>query len=356
MSARGRYRFARSVPVTARALVAGLLAYLVSMGSLVTLAESRALADTPPSMWESARTPGARERYALHVRIVELLHSSIRNELAKFGVLDRARAILEEVDAEHSPDPRLRFDLGEVYYALDLNEEAIRVLAPATREHDDHPAAIRAIGTLAYAYAKLDRSREERDTYTRYLDKLVEPHMRASALMNRAEADMRLGDLASAIRGYDDALLEIRPFAGQEAYETTALANWGLALALDRAGETGRAKREATQAASLDPKLVIIGDQQNVFFVPEYERLAYLALGSKALAESTSDPREALLYRQGQALYWKTYVARATTNERWLAHAKARLAEAEKSLAAAEKVAKKAPVRTPDDPEKVFSF
>ena len=345
-----------SVRRRSRVALSGLLGGLVSLVSMLGPGASNALADTPPSMWESARVPGARERYALHVRIAELLDSNIRSELAKFGVLDRARAVLEEVDAEHSPDPRLRFDLGEVYYLLDLNEEAIRVLAPATRAFDSHPGAERAIGMLAYAYAKLDRSREERDTYTRYLEKLVDPRMRASALMNRAEADMRLGDLSSAIRGYDDALAEIAPFSGTEAHVTTALATWGLALALDRAGETGRAKREATQAAALDPKLAIIGNGQIAFFVPEYERLAYLALGSKALAECTTDPREALLYRQGQALYWKTYVARATTNERWLTHAKARLAEAERALAIAEKSAKKAPVRTPDDPEKVFTF
>lgn len=336
--------------------ITGLLGGVLSFGALVGPMESSAWADTPPSMWESARVPGARERYALHTRIAELLDSRISNELAKFGVFERARTVLEEVDAEHSPDPRLRFDLGEVYYVLDLNEEAIRVLAPATRAFDSHPGAERALNILAYAYAKLDRSREERDTYTRYLEKLVEPQMRASALMNRAEADMRLGDLPTAIRGYDDALAEIASFSGSGAHLTSALASWGLALALDRAGETGRAKREAAQAAALDPKLGIIGNGQIAFFVPEYERLAYLALGSKALAETATDPREVLLYRQGQALYWKTYVARATPDERWLPHAKARLAEAEKALTLAEKAAKKAPVRVPDDPEKVFTF
>ncbi len=315
-----------------------------------------ARADTPPGLWGGAADPGARARYALHVRARQILDFESRVELAKFGALDHARALLDQGRAESSPDVRLRFDLGEVYYALDLHAEAVRVLEPATREFEAHPAAPEAIVTLAYAYAKLDRPQQERDTYARYLVHAVDPGARATATLNLAESDMRLGRLRDAVDGYEAALaatLLLPPTSG--AHETTALAVWGLAVALDRSGEAFRARKEATRAIGLDPGMAIIGHGRNVFFVPEYERLWYLALGAGAAAEAAQNPHEALEHRRAQELALRTFVAKASAEDRWLGLARVRLRQAEALRKSAEAEARRAP--KPDaDPTQIFKF
>ena len=69
-------------------------------------------AETPPSAWDVARDPAEAGRWDLHVRVERLLQGSFRmrgeNELR----LEAARVMLEDADAAHSPDVRLRFDLG----------------------------------------------------------------------------------------------------------------------------------------------------------------------------------------------------------------------------------------------------
>lgn len=315
-----------------------------------------ARADTPPGLWGALREPGARERYALHVRVRQVLDFDARVELAKFGALDHARAMLEDAHAETSPDPRLRFDLGEVYYALDLFADAVRVLEPATRANEHHPAVGAALEVLAYSYAKLDRPREEHDAYTRYLKRVVDLGARANATLNLAESEMRLGNLRAAVTGYEDALAltgRLPPTSG--AQQTAALAVWGLAVALDRSGETSRARAAATRALGLDPGLAIIGQGKSVFFVPAYERLWYLALGAGAQAEAATSPHAALSYRRSQELALRTYVAKATAEDRWAGLGKVRLREAEALRKRAELAARAAPPAGAD-PSEVFRF
>lgn len=324
----------------------------------VLLASPRAIADTPPSLWQSVADPGARDRYALHVRIRQILDFESRIELAKFGALDHARAMLEEAKAETSPDVRLRFDVGEVYYALDLHAEAVRVLEPAVRAFEAHPGALEAMVTLAYAHAKLDHPREERDAYVRYLAHVVDPGSRATATLNLAEAEMRLGNMAAAVEGYEDAIgLTARLPATQGVHETTALAVWGLTVALDRSGQGFRAKKEAARALGLDPGMAIIGHGRNVFFVPAYERLWYLALGASAEAEAADHPHEALVHRKGAELYFRAFVEKATEKDPWRALARVRLKAAEAARVAAEKAAKRTPAPAPSDaPAGIFNF
>src|SRR5580658_2836263 len=81
-----------------------------------------ARADTPPSAWDVAKDPGQADRWALHVKVQRLLHSMPSGapeflELRRDQELrlESARMLLEQADAAHSPDVRLRFDLGTVY-------------------------------------------------------------------------------------------------------------------------------------------------------------------------------------------------------------------------------------------------
>jgi tetratricopeptide (TPR) repeat protein len=314
-------------------------------------------ADTAPSLWERARDPEGAARFALHVKVRQVLAFDAGNPLVRFGALDRVRAVLEAEHAEASPDVRLRFDLGEVYYGLELHEDAVRVLGPAVREHENHPAALEAMVTLAYSHAKLDHPREERDAYRLFLTHAVDAGPRATATLNLAEAEMRLGDLKVAVATYEEAIRIANGLpSGSSAHETTALAMWGLAVALDRAGESGRARAEAARAASIDPNRSILGGPQ-VFFVPAYEIDWYLAVGAAAEAAESTSPHNTFDFRKIAEDHFRAFVTKARPDDRWLPLAKARLREAERLRAAAERVAKTTKRPTPPpDPSKTFTF
>jgi len=304
----------------------------------VSLAPS-ARADTPPSVWDVARDPAARERYRLHAHIVELMHPPGPTVKAlRTILLERARAELEAASAGTSPDVRLRFDLGEVYEDLDRHEEAIANLKPALAMAPHHPAAESAWIALALAAAKLDRSRDELLAYDAYLRESLDGHAGEDILSNRAEAEMRLGDLESAIAGYREVIDRIehaKTLRGSE-YQALVLARWGLAVALDRNGDRAEAEHEASKACEEDPAERIIGDQDSVFFVPAYERDWYYALGRAERAKREPDVRRAVEMWDLVVRTWADYVSRAASTERWLPLAKLHLASAESQLRASQ--------------------
>jgi tetratricopeptide (TPR) repeat protein len=231
----------------------------------------------------------------------------------------------------------------------------VEVLAPALAEAPDHPASPDAWIQLAYAYAYLDRSREELVAYDAYLARAISKTGRATALLNRAEAEMRLGHLEEAVLGYRDAIAESESVSGlQSLVDDDYLARWGLAVALDRSGDATGAAREAAAVVQLDRGNVMqgpwpagskIGNQDSVFFVPAYERSYYLGLGMVEYAKMANDPRAAAALWGKAELLWNQYIAGAegwnTTHkdrpDRWLPLAKAHLAKAQKQHAAAER-------------------
>jgi len=329
------------------------LALVAALG----LAAPPAHADTPPSLWDSVKSPGARDRYALHVQAQRTLAVVVemKIELQRFGLLDHLRAVLEENGAATSPDVRLRFDLGETYERLELHENAIRVLGPALAAHEDHPAALSAMNMISFAYAKLNRRREERDAYRMYLRHETDPYARLSALGNLAEAEMGLLDMRAAIAGYDEVIALGAGLSGGSAQVNVTLAEWGLSVALDRAGDRGRAKAEAKRAIALDPGMRILNGP-NVFFVPQYERLWYIALGAAAAAGEADTPKEALELRQVVETCFVKYITLAKPDDPWLALAKLRLAEAEKARVVAEKKLAAAKKARPPEPDQVLTF
>lgn len=341
-------------------LAAVLLASVASAASAAVVSPARA--DTPPSLWESAKSPGARDRYGLHVQAQRVLALArdprdARIALQRFGQLDHLRAILEENGAETSPDVRLRFDLGETYEELELHQDAIRVLAPAIAAHEDDPAALQVMPSLAGAYAKLNRRKEERDVYVMYLRHETDPGHRVQTLGNLAESEMGLMNMKGAIAGYEEVITLVGQLPSiPSAHASLALAEWGLAVALDRSGDPTRAKAEARKAISVDPGMRIL-NSENVFFVPGYERLWYIALGAAAAAETADTLKDAVELRQVAETCFLKYASVAPSADPWVGLAKVRLTEAEKLRKAAEKKLASAPKKPAEpDPEKVFNF
>jgi tetratricopeptide (TPR) repeat protein len=288
--------------------------------------------------------------------------------------LEQALAALQGADAAHSPDVRLRFDLGIVYERLAevrrddvLQEKVVAVLAPALDESPDDPGAPEALSKLAVALAHLDRPREELATWRRYIPKLADDEMRLLPMMNMGEAEMRLGELDAALSTFHASLDICQSLPNSASMsETYALILWDVAIALDRQGDPIGALRTAAKARAFSWTMTVPGvgllpgsmtgwdairDSVDVFFVPDWERDWYLALGEAAVAADASDPRLATKGWAEAERHWNTYLARATeqvrdadtkadrrsVTARWAAIAKLRRDHAHRAGLAAEK-------------------
>jgi tetratricopeptide (TPR) repeat protein len=317
-----------------RRLLAGTVATVALL-----LAGSSAFAETPPNAWDAARDPGARQRWVLHVRVERMLSPPRTDDepvadprLDAELRLEAALAMLEEADAAHSPDVRLRFDLGLVYYGLgerqggrvDLYQKAIDVLVPAIEAAPDTPALTDALGTLVYAYAKTNHPREELDTWNRYIPRLVDDGARTVAMMNMGEAEMRLGHVDDALGTFREVMRMCSTLPNTTGVGSTyVLALWDMAVALDRAGDPGGALDAASRASAMRvfgsrglqmTGGALIAEDPSVFFVPEWERQWYLALRASAAAREAKTPVEALKQWTAAERSWETYVARASTD------------------------------------------
>src|ERR1019366_4014823 len=147
---------ARGVRAAATPLAIATLALALASTSFAPRARSA----TPPSAWDIAKDPAERDRWALHVRVERLMHPPVGEGGLRFDDelrLEAACAMLEEAHAAHSPDVRLRFDLGIVYSELatrqrrnDLQEKVIAVLAPVleSAQGPDDGAATAALEAL----------------------------------------------------------------------------------------------------------------------------------------------------------------------------------------------------------------
>jgi len=336
----------------------------------LALGAAHAAADTAPSTWDLARDPALRARWNLHTRVERILDlpeldvppaggDPSPERMAALRMLqehwlEKARAMLEDADAAHSADPRLVFDLGLVYERLatlerrnDLHRKVVEVLEPALRAFPDHPASIPALNTLVYALAKLNRPREELATWQRFVPRLLDDRSRIVPLMNMGEAQMRLGLLDEALSTFHQVLglCETLP-NGSGVNSTYALTLWDLAVALDRSADSTEAIRTATKAkawawyevvgrgparAAVTVKVTgwdIIHDEDNVFFVPDWEREWYLALGETAAAVAANDPRDEARSWAAAQQHWEVYLAHSAASgelDRWASLARSRL-------------------------------
>jgi tetratricopeptide (TPR) repeat protein len=337
----------------------------------VLLCGAIARADTPPSAWDLAKDPAARDRWELHVRVMRLMPRHVRRGSAEDELrLEAVRAVLEGADAAHSPDVRLRFDLGIVYEDLanllwrdDLRLKAVSVLAPAVDASPDHPAATGALDALVDAYAKLGRPREELAVWRRYVPRLLDDRVRAPSLMNMGEAQMRVGSLDEALDTFRAALRLCEELPNSIAVnEWYALTLWDLALALDRSGDSVTALDTAAKARAWSwqkPGGQIVGtvtgwdaihDTEDVFFVPAWERDWYFALGHAAAARASSDPRDSARSWAAAERHWNTYTTGSEATggrDPWLSIARARRDHARAERLRAESRAAKLRARPP---------
>jgi tetratricopeptide (TPR) repeat protein len=285
-----------------------------------------------PTVWECAQDPklAAGDKIHRELQGLRYISSYLRpNSVTRQEQLARSLRLLEEIDAEHSSDFRLRFDLGALLSLLGDEKRAATVLENAIALAPDHPSAVDAYWSLAIAYVKLGRFDDEIDAYEEFLRRSTAPYQRARALCNRAESQIRRDKLGDALRDYRESLV-LQP--------EDVLCHWGYAVALDRSGDAPGGMVEAKTAITFDPL-----DQElsnpGVFFLPAYERFWYEGLGAMARAQQIDDPATSVLWWDAAVVKWAGYLAFAPADDRWAALAKAHQVSCQRRVEEAKKAA-----------------
>lgn len=295
----------------------------------------------PPSIWERVSRPELdredkviTEADLLLLKYQNLLdprveHHFDRQEIAAMGqiYLTHTADLLEQACTNGSGDPATLLKLAEVYGLLKQNARSVSLLEGIVRTKPPAPIHAKAYAQLALAYAHLGRVDEEIAAYSEALAVQPIAGERARLLANQAEAYMLLGNLTAAIGGYRAALaLLSSDYLLVSAGPTTF---WGLAVALDRSGDLDAGLDTVRLARAYDPRDEKI-DGPSWFYLPDYDRFWYAAIGHWAVARKadvTSVRADAYL-RAVRA--WDDYVAKAAPGDRWTPIARVRRLQCER--------------------------
>lgn len=276
--------------------------------------------------WERARRPTPKETLRAeglgHLSAARLIRNGFAydpRDVNQMGV-DELEAIKTRVDGHAiaalaafeealllSPDdPDLHY--GAVMSAQYLDEKrrderfekVVTHVEALLRQHPMHSQAYMLGDAYVHALAKLGQRRSGRAAlalferaaiaYEIHLARTDDARMfgvRAdSPYSNAAEIYMAAGRLDEAVALYRRSV-ELGPLE--------ALNHYGLALALDRAGEGDSALAEMREAIRLDTKGQLAaadeGDDATVYFVPKGDKLAYQALALEAQGRTADAAR-----------------------------------------------------------------
>ncbi len=329
----------------------GAFAGVVLGGVLALCLEASPAMALGPSLWDRARYPEIGAQAALIDEAEQLqiryhrLFSADRGErldardLMTLGeaYLSRATDLLEQAGVAKGGDPLVRLRLADLYELLHKNDESRLLLESIAGSNPPAVVMARVQSQLAICYAKLGRHAEEIKAYGEALALQPIAEHRALLLANRAEAYMVEGDVSAAVEGYRSALLLLTPYDMVNGNGPTTL--WGLAVALDRSGDFAGAIEAVTMARTYDARDLRL-NSPNWFYVPDYDRHWYEALGHWMAARKTDTASvRADAYLRAVAS-WKEYVSKAPLGDHWVLIAKARLAQCEKEAAEARRQAK----------------
>ncbi len=316
-------------------------------------AASTARADTPPTFWDLGKNPDAFAQRRQHLALEADIDAA--DELAGDPQLvARAHTIMAEdharVLAESWKGPKdkwLRFDDAWVAMRRGDYTGALPLLEKLAKDFDGSLFATEVWQKLAECYVRLERTDDEIRAYDQVLARATTDAERMTPLLNQGEAYMRRGDADEAVSQFRE-LLELASRTG--SVDISLLAHWDLAVALDRSGDFRSALEAARTTVRMTKAAILVISPINttVYFVPDYEREWYLALGHAALALDADGPRTAADQWRASEAAMTTYVNEATRhgNDRWLALARQRLDEIRKRRVAADK---NAPPPAPED-------
>jgi len=286
--------------------------------ALAILLWSGLLCGREPALWDTAKNSRRATDLAAYRRAEAAYYRDKHLRGRHMAALDA----LAGIDAATSPEPRVRFFYGRMLSYVGFDARAVVVLEDAIKFAPKHPCVADALFALAVCYARLGLTEKEMATYERWLGLEWDPRSRAIGLVNMAEGLMHAGRIEESVVRYREAMAN--------DYGTGA-AHWGLAVALDRAGDPNGAIAAAVTALALDPEMNdVVGP--NTFFVPSYDKYWYLALGAMASVKTAqSQLTEIALWNSAQ-LYWQQYVDAAAAGDRWLPIARIRLMQCTRTV------------------------
>jgi tetratricopeptide (TPR) repeat protein len=327
-------------PRYAAALALGAAALVLGAGA--------ALAD--PSIWSQARAAdqgrlavAVADAEALQLkyqRIARIRPDSDGSDAGEL-FLRLARELLDGAGAARSPDPLVRYQLAEILHLLHDDARAIKLFETVVAV-EATPQTIRAeaYSQLAEACTRLGRFDDEVRAYDAALRFESQPFARARLLANRAESYMALGDITAAVDGYREAMALLS--APIELFTLGPTTLWGLAVALDRSGDLDGALESIRLARTYDPLDKNLNGP-GWFYVPDYDRFYYQALGHWSAARRASLPAARAEEYLSAIARWQEYLDSAAPSDRWIGVARARLRQSEKERDASARARKAAP-------------
>jgi hypothetical protein len=347
--------------------------------AIIGLFARTASAETPPNIWDLGKNPNAYQQWREHLRLsqsVEMLdYLKVRSGDTKLIHYPTALAVAQRaLDESVAPKtPWLRYDEASIRmhraFVLGTRTEwqtTVALFEPLTKAFDGTMFAAEVWAKVAECYVQTERPADEIRAYDEVLSRTTDPEDTITPLLNQGEAYMRVGEVDVAVQQFRD----VYRLAGMSptGNEVGVFAAWDLALALDRSGDESGAVNAAKSATHMDGRCIVVtkghykavttmckvGDalerddgtkdevayvdlpkglfsvakeNPHVYFVPEYERAWYLALGREAIALDAPSPKEAADQWKWAETEMMTYVSEATlhTGDKWLDLAKKRL-------------------------------
>jgi tetratricopeptide (TPR) repeat protein len=259
-------------------------------------------------VWDVAREPKLAEEYLILTSVESFLlgHASAWDEM------NVHKATIDYLRGERYRDHRLEILLAQLRVEATLRgEQGVRDRLLETLElHPDSPLAPRSFLELARIAALQGDLSGARLYFSKALERLWEPELRAAAYYGRAKALMEGGRPREALRDYQEAL----QLAASPKYR--ALAHWGLGVALERSGNLNAAFRELNIATSIAVHSTAFAartvlDLPDVTFAPDFDRYYYKGLAAMAEADADDVLPQAMSEYQTAAQYFERYLSEA---------------------------------------------
>jgi tetratricopeptide (TPR) repeat protein len=259
------------------------------------------------NVWERAKSPDLRRYCDLVAGASSKLAGTTSMPEAALGSAREADQVLPDHAAPRVLEGRALAALGKLDEALKALDEA-RAIDPTAL--DDPPALLAWARVLART-AHPDGAAE---AYRALL-----PRASAMPMAERASASVEAGLVAMArgAPGLDEAVSALREGLRESQDEVQSVAVLGLALALDRGGDTDESHALLAERAHGDPRALLATPRaRELLAVAPAEAGALTAMALEA-----SDTRDAAGARDA----WDRYLE-ASASGPWTAHARAHLA------------------------------
>jgi tetratricopeptide (TPR) repeat protein len=280
--------------------------------------------EAEPTFWDALRDPETVHAYQVWLgaeRALDAVEAEYwTREIHKRTHEDCAEKIQLWGGAE-TREPRLMFLFGQCLVSSErgYEERGLLVLRSALEIEPDSQFAPKAWAFIGIAAKRVGDRLGELEAYTRALEIEWDPLDRGVLFLRRGQASMIAGNLPQAIA---DFRVSSRDSTHPAA---AALAEWALAVALDRSYDLPAALPHAATAAAVrtGPAGTMTAlDLEWFDLEPRYEVHYYRALAHLAHAEKTTDEADLVGSLEAAQALFLGYTKAAAPRDPWVPRAK----------------------------------